>query len=155
MWTLDFLIELIAALLGTVAFAIMFRLPQRFLHIATIGGGITYFVYYAISLYFSSLFAAAFLSSALSAIYAELCARRFRAPAIVFSLLCAIPIVPGGSLYRTMVNLISEDYPNAWFFFKQTLIIVIGIAGGLALISLAVHLINSAIAHFKAKKSIK
>ncbi len=152
MWTLDFLIQMITALLGTVAFAIMFRLPVRFLHIATLGGGITYFVYYVISFYFSSLFAAAFFSTALSALYSEFCARRFRAPAIVFSLLCAIPIVPGGSLYRTMVNLISKDYLNAWFFFQQTVTVAIGIAGGLALISLAFHLVNSAIAHFSAKK---
>ena len=152
MWTLQFLIQMIAALLGTVTFSIMFRLPVRFLHIATLGGGINYFVYYAISFHFSSLFAAAFLASALSAIYAEFCARRFRAPAIVFSLLCAIPIVPGGSLYRTMVSFISKNYASAWFFFQETVTIVIGIAGGLAIISLGVHLVHSTISHFSAKK---
>jgi uncharacterized membrane protein YjjB (DUF3815 family) len=152
MWTLDLLIQMITALLGTVAFAVMFRLPVRFLHIATVGGGITYFVYYVISFHFTSLFAAAFFSTALSALYSEFCARRFRAPAIVFSLLCAIPIVPGGSLYRTMVNLISEDYLNAWFYFQQTVTITIGIAGGLALISLTFHIVNSAIARVSAKK---
>lgn len=43
------------------------------------------------------------LSSMLITVYAEICARCFRAPATVFLMSSAIPLIPGGSLYRTMV----------------------------------------------------
>jgi uncharacterized membrane protein YjjB (DUF3815 family) len=143
MWSTDFFVQLVTSLIGSAAFAVLFRIRLKHLPVAMIGGGIAYFVYFIINYQFSSVFAAAFIASAISAIYAEACARFQEAPAIIFVLPCAIPIVPGGSLYRAMFNLISQDMTLATQYLLETLKIAIGIAGGLAAVSLIFHLINS------------
>ena len=75
MWSTYFFIQLVTSLLGSAAFAVLFRIRLKHLPVAMLGGGIAYFVYYIINYCFSSVFAAAFIASAVSAIYAEACAR--------------------------------------------------------------------------------
>lgn len=147
MWNAYFFVQLITSLFGSAAFAVLFRIRLKHLPVAMIGGGIAYFIYYVINYCFSSVFAAAFIASAVSAIYAEACARFQEAPTIIFVLPCAIPIVPGGSLYRTMFNLISQNTELAAQYLLETLKITIGIAGGLAAVSLIFHLVNAVIIH--------
>jgi uncharacterized membrane protein YjjB (DUF3815 family) len=152
MWSVEFLIQMVAALIGTAAFAVMFRLNPRHLPWAIVGGGVTFLVYELVNGSLHSVFASAFLSSAVSALYSEFFARWKRAPAAIFTLLCAIPIVPGGSLYRTMFCLISKDFSATGVYLGETVAIAIGIAGGLAAISLLVHLINGIFVHFHKKR---
>lgn len=145
MWSTDFFVQLVTSLIGSAAFAVLFRIRLKHLPVAMLGGGICYFVYFIINYQFSSVFAAAFIATAISAVYAEICARFQEAPAIIFVLPCAIPIVPGGSLYRAMFNLISQNISLAMQYLMETLKIAIGIAGGLAAVSLIFHLVNSII----------
>ena len=143
MWNADFFIQLITSLLGSAAFAVLFRIRLKHLPVAMLGGGIAYFAYYVILYCFSSVFAAAFIASAVSAIYAEACSKLRGAPTIIFVLPCAIPIVPGGVLYKTMFNLISQNMEMAKEYLLETLKISIGMAGGLAAVSLILHFINT------------
>lgn len=152
MWGIDFIIEMIAAVIATASFAVLFRLRSKYLVCAAIGGGITYFIYYVIDGAFGFLFAAAFFASVFSAIYSEVCARLMRAPTIIFIFPCAISIVPGGSLYRTMVALISKDYAGAWDHLGATMTVAMGIAGGLMAISLIFHIAAGVRAHLRAGK---
>ena len=152
MWGIDFVIEIISAIIATVSFAVLFRLRSRYLALAALGGGITYFIYYVINGLFSALFAASFFASIFSAVYSEVCARVKRAPATLFIFPCAISIVPGGSLYRTMVSLISKDYMMAWKYFGQTLSVAMGIAGGLIFVSLVFYIVAEVSAHIRLQK---
>ena len=152
MWSVEFLIQMVAALIGTAAFAVMFRLNPRHLPWAIVGGGMTFLVYELVNGSLDSVFASAFLSSAVSAVYSEFCARWKRAPAAIFTLLCAIPIVPGGSLYRTMFCLISKDFSATGVYLGETVAIAIGMAGGLAAVSLLVHLIHGIAVYFQKKR---
>lgn len=152
MWTYEFLIRLITALIGTAAFAVIFRLNPKHLLWAILGGGVTYVVYEAVNGALASVFAAAFISSAVSAVYSEICARQKRAPAAIFTVLCAIPIVPGGSLYRTMFYLISKEYAVTAAYLGETVSIAIGMAGGLAAVSLLARLISGIVAHARKKR---
>lgn len=141
MWTQIFWIQLVTSMLCSIGFSIVFRLRVRYLAWVAIGGGLTFFLYYVIHSAFSSVFAAAFLATAFSAVFSEICARIKQAPAALFSLPCVMPIVPGGSLYRTMYYLISKKSDMAWHYFWETLAIAIGIAGGIAMISLIMNLV--------------
>ena len=142
MWNETFWIQLGASLVGATAYAVFFRLRFRYLPWVAVGGTLTFFLYYVIEMNFHSVFAAAFVATAASAVYCEICARWKQAPAVIFLLPCAIPIVPGGSLYRTMYYLISKETELSWYYFGQTISVAIGIAGGIALISLLVHLLH-------------
>lgn len=151
MWDKEFWIQLIASFVGTAGFALMFRINVKHLFWVVFGGGLTFFVYDVVDERLSSVFAAAFIASAVSAIYAEFCARLNRAPAVVFILSCAIPIVPGGSLYRTMFYLISKDFSTSLTYFWETITIAFGIAGGLAAVSLLVHIVTGVHARLRKK----
>lgn len=132
-----FWLSLLMACLGTAGFSVLFHIRLRYLPFVILGGGLTYALYAVSDHYLTSYFAAAFLASAFSALYSEVCARVGRAPAVVFLLPCAIPIVPGGSLYRTMVQLISQNFSQARADFLETIKIGMGIAGGIVAVSLA------------------
>ena len=138
--TPTFYIQLVTSLFGSAGFALMFKMRARYLPFAIVGGGLTYAAYYFGWVLASSVFAAGFLGAAVSALFSEICARIKRAPALIFLVPCAIPIVPGGSLYRTMLNLISQNYPEAWFYLLETLKVGIGIAGGIVTVSLCFSL---------------
>ena len=152
MWGIEFVIQIISGVIATVSFAVLFRLRPKFLFWAGIGGGITYLIYYVISGLFGVLFAASFFASIFSAVYSEVCARAMKAPAILFIFPCAISIVPGGSLYRTMVGLISKDYAFAWKYFGDTMYVALGIAGGLIFVSLMFYIVTEVSTHLKRER---
>ena len=98
----------VAALLGTLGFALLFDVKRRHLPVISLLGVLTYAVW-EISLYVEfSNFLAAFLAAAFVTLCAEVCARLFRAPTVVFLLTAPVVIVPGSSLYYTMNALIMQ-----------------------------------------------
>ena len=138
---LDFWVSFLMAGIGTVGFSLLFRSRGKYLFILGVGGALTYAVYRFFELnVFYSVFAAAFFSSAFSAVYSEVFARIKRAPAIVFLAPCAIPIVPGSSLYYTMSSLISRNTEAALSHFSNAIVIGIGIAGGIMAVSILVNI---------------
>lgn len=137
----DFLVSFLMAGIGTLGFSLMFRSRMKYLFILGIGGALTYAVYYFFEInIFKSVFAAAFFSSAFSAVYSEIFARIKRAPAIIFLAPCAIPIVPGSSLYYAMASLISRDMEAALRHLTNAAVIGIGIAGGIMAVSILVNI---------------
>ena len=155
MWNLNFAIQLFTAFIGTLGFSIMFKLDKKHLVPAMLAGGFTFFVYYVIEVLTASLFLAAFIASIASAVISELLARVRHAPTILFILPCAIPIVPGGSLYNAMFHLISKKLDLAWQYLANTLLVAIGIAGGLAAVTLVLHIAYATVAYAKAKANAK
>ena len=75
-----FWIQLVTSFLGTAGFAILFRIRLRHLPAAILGGGLTYAIYFVVAQLSASVFAAAFVASACSALYSEILARVKRAP---------------------------------------------------------------------------
>ena len=135
-FTLEFLIQIITSFVTSVAFAIMFRISRRHLLAVGICGTVTYAVYYTLLFFTSSLFAAAFVSSMVTAMLAELFARLRHAPTIVFVLPGIVPTVPGGSLYRGMRDLLLRNTDASLKNFAATLEVGIGIAGGIVTVSI-------------------
>ena len=140
-FTLDFFVSFLMAAIGTTGFALLFNSRAKYLLILAIGGALTYAVYYFFEMnLFRSIFAAAFFSSAFSAVYSELFARIKCAPTIICLIPCAIPIVPGSSLYYAMASLISRDMPAALRHLSNAALIGIGIAGGIMAVSILMNI---------------
>lgn len=150
-FNLDFLVSFLMAAIGTVGFSLLFRSRAKYLLLLAIGGALTYAVYRFFELnIFCSVFAAAFFSSAFSAVYSEVLARIKHAPTIVFLAPCAIPIVPGSSLYYAMANLISHNTEAALAHFSNAVAIGIGIAGGIMAVSILVNIYTGILKKHKA-----
>lgn len=145
-FTFEFLTRLVTSLLGTLAFAILFRCRARHLPYASACGLFTYAIYYTAAYFGASLFFAAFLCTAFTTAFSEVCARLRRAPALVFLLPGTIPIVPGSDLYYTMRYLLEGNYPRCYVHLQSALLVGIGIAGGIVAVSIFVSAWRKALA---------
>ena len=146
----------VSALIGTVGFALIFKISLRKLPVVAVGGLVTYAVY-ALFLFLlpANELVATFMASLFMALFSEICARAIRAPAVVFLFPCAIPIVPGGALYRTMYAMLTND--NAGFVKNLTVTgqVILGIALGLSVATLIWGAISFIIHKVTVRKSNK
>ena len=103
------MIQLVAAFVGSIGFAIFLKMKGKQILHAGLGGLITWFIYLMVfnlsqSDFISNLIAAVFVG-----IFAEIMARVNRAPSTIFLTAAAIPLIPGGKLYYTMYGLVCKD----------------------------------------------
>ena len=142
----------IAALLGTVGYALLFDAKRKYLPIISLLGVLTYAIYeFSVRAEFSK-FLAAFLAATFVTLCAEVCARIFRAPTVVFLLTAPIVIVPGSSLYYTMNALIMQKNEQVSLHLENLLQISIGMASGIVAISVLVQGLLRFSAQMKKKR---
>ncbi len=142
-------VKLISATLATVAFAIAFKANKRHLAISGLCGLLTLATYYIIELSLSSLFWAAFISSAVAALYCEIAARIRKTPAIIFLMPGIFSTVPGGYLYRAARDFTRGLNTQALNHLGNAAAIAIGIAGGIVTVSILFGIIGD---YFKKHK---
>ncbi len=139
----EVIIKIIAGVISTFGFAILFRLKPSQWVFASLDGLVACVLYFA----FIDLFDTELLPNAIAAfgaaIFAEIFARIAKTPATVFLLPGCIALVPGGSLYYTMSNLISQNNDAAVDCFLTTLSVGIGIGGGVIAASLLRYVVVS------------
>ena len=62
-------------------------------------------------------------------------ARRIKVPTVVLQMPATVPMIPGGSLYYTMLYVFSGDMLNAKLYFLSTIRAIFGMAIGFAVVS--------------------
>ena len=150
--TLEFWIQMLTAVIGTIGFSLIFRVRLIHLPFVAIGGLLTYFVYYSLEQIGWNLFLISFLGAVAGAVYSEFAARLRRSPVIVFVLPSMVPIIPGGALYRSMDALINKRYESLFDNFGGTVSIGLGMAGGIVAVSVMAAVIVGIKEQIKAKK---
>lgn len=148
-FTLELLVKLITSATGSCAFALIFKMQRRHLLMVSISALITYFVYYTVSFFGGGFFVASFAATCFAAAFGELCARIFHAPVILYLVTGMIPIVPGGEAYYAMKYLLEKDMARASEKLLSTGGVALGIAGGVALVSLLFGVLSD---HLKKKR---
>ena len=139
---IDYLILLAAVLVGTFGFSVIFGMSPRHLAAGTLLGGVTFSVYYAVYLLIPDLFLSNFLAALLAGFLAFGLAIWYRAPAVTFSAVAVISLVPGGALYYTMYGLISSDYALFREMGANALRVGLGIAAGIIFSTTIINLIR-------------
>ena len=86
------------------------------------------------------------------AFFSEICARGFRAPTVVFLFPSAIPIVPGGALYRSMYSLLTGNEDAFLKYISITGQVILGIALGLSVATVIWGVIAFIMHKIKEKK---
>ena len=133
---MPYIIKIIAGVISTVGFALIFRLKPSRLPFAALDGLIACLSYFA----FTELIGGDFLPNALAAFLtafaAEIFARICKAPATIFLLPGCIVLVPGGTLYYSMSNLLSQNYIEAGKNLLTTVVVGVAIGAGIILASL-------------------
>jgi uncharacterized membrane protein YjjB (DUF3815 family) len=151
-FTSELLIRLITSFICSVAFAVVYKIAPKHLVYGGASGLVTYFIYHTVIFFAQSSFAAAFLSTMFSATFAEVAARKRKAPTIVFLVPGVIPTVPGGDLYKGMRSLLLSDTASSTFYFLTTIKVGLGIAGGIVTVSIIFGIIYDKISQHKVKK---
>ena len=133
---MPFVIKIIAGVISTVGFAIIFRLKPSHWVFAAVDGLVACVCYFAFTELIGGVFWPNALAALLTAFLAEIFARICKAPSTVFLLPGCIALVPGGTLYYTMSNFLSENYSAASEYLPVTVEVGVAIGGGIILASI-------------------
>ena len=106
----EWLLPIVSAALGSLSFAMFFGVRSRKLWFSLLGGALNWGLYLLamkkIGLPATMAYA---LGAAAGTLYAEILARIVKTPVTVFVITSVIPMVPGGSLYYTMLGRLQGD----------------------------------------------
>lgn len=130
----DYIVQLIAALLGSAGFAMLFHLRGKLVLPAGIGGMLCWGTYLLAEHFIGGLLIPSVIGSAFAAMYAEFLARRMKAPATLFFVPTVISMIPGSTLYYTMSYAVQKDWEQAHIYGSNTIQYALGIAIGICLV---------------------
>lgn len=124
--------QLVAAFLGTMAFALLFGVPRKYYIYCGLVGGAGWLLYQTLIHYGGlSNTEATFLATVLVILLSRMLAVQERCPATVFLIAGIFPLVPGAGIYWTAYYLVSNQLQNALYSgfaaIKAAVAIVLGI----------------------------
>lgn len=127
-------IQLVAAFVGTVGFSALFGAPRRYYLYCGLAGMAGWAVYLLVAMRHSVVGAAFFAALTVAAI-SHVMARLCRCPVTVFLICGIIPLVPGGGIFWTAYYIVTEQLRMAAATGFVALKVTIAIAGGIILAS--------------------
>ena len=127
-------IQLVAAFVGTVGFSALFGAPRRYYLYCGLAGMAGWAVYLLVAMSHSVVGAAFFAALAVAAI-SHIMAKICRCPVTVFLICGIIPLVPGGGIFWTAYYIVTEQLRMAAETGFVALKVTIAIAGGIILAS--------------------
>ena len=124
-------LQVAAAFLGTMAFALLFGVPSQYYLFDGITGGLGWLAYLLILPTPLGAVGATFIATLLVVLAARVFAVRRRCPSMVFMIPGIFPLVPGAGIYWTTYYLVVNQRTLAWdsglMALKCTGAIVLGI----------------------------
>ena len=129
------LIMLATGAIGTLGFSILFYIHPRRLPLATLGGILCTAVYLLAGHWIGGELLPNLLGAVVGAGFSEICARMTKVPVPIYMVPCVMPLVPGSALYAAMFNFVAGNYLAAADAALTTLVVALGIAGGIVIAS--------------------
>lgn len=129
--TMTYLIQLGTVFIGTMAFSIIFNINKNKIWEAAIGGVLGWGVYLLLGCWLQSDPVKFLIASLILTFYSEICAKIKKTPTTIFLVSAAIPLLPGGFLYKTLRYGVEGD----WTSFRRqgmlTFLVALAIAVGM------------------------
>ncbi len=148
------LLKIISGIVATFGFALLFRLKPRHWAYATLDGAIACIFYFTFAEIFpDNAFVPNLIAAFACAFGAEIIARICKAPSTVFLLPGCIALVPGGSLYYSMSNLLNENYRDAAQYLLITAEVGAAIGGGIIIASLVKFVVFGVVDRIRNRES--
>ena len=136
------MVTLIAAAVGTLGFSVLFYVHPRRLTLATLGGVLCTAVYLLAGHLIGGELLPNLLGALVGAGFSEICARLTKVPVPVYMVPCIIPLVPGRALYAAMFSFVAGEYAAAGEAALTTLVVALGISGGIIIASVVALLVR-------------
>ncbi|CCY48143.1 MULTISPECIES: threonine/serine exporter family protein [Peptostreptococcus] len=137
------------AAMATCGFSIFFNAPKKLLLPSSVVGGVGWIIYLVMSVHFDNPLVYAFTAAIFIAVSSEIFARLLKQPAIVIIIPGILPLVPGISLYNTVLYTIQKKYELAASTGTRAIIISIGISLGILVVASLSRMFNI----YKLKKA--
>lgn len=137
------ILQLAAAFVGSLGFALLFHVRRERLLLASLGGLLAWGVYLLMGLVTDQDVVRYFVASVVLTVYAETLARVVKCPATLFLVTASIPLIPGGSLYQTMQFFMLNDLESFSRQALTTVLLAVAIAVGMLFPTAVFHLIRS------------
>lgn len=137
------------AAMATCGFSIFFNSPKKLLLPSSVVGGVGWIIYLVMSVHFDNPLVYAFTAAIFIAVSSEIFARLLKQPAIVIIIPGILPLVPGISLYNTVLYTIQKKYELAASTGTRAIIISIGISLGILVVASLSRMFNI----YKLKKA--
>ena len=126
-----YIMQLVTAFIGSWGFAMLFHVRREKLLLASLGGLLAWGVYLLMGFVSGQDVVRYFFAAVALTVYAETLARVVKCPATLFLITAAIPLVPGGSLYRTMQHFMQNDLEAFSHQALTTVLLAVSIAVGM------------------------
>lgn len=135
------IIQLAAAILGSLGFAVLFNVRGKKIIFATLGGGWAWAVYLIAECYTENDYICGFAASIMLTLYAECMARIHKTPVTVFLVSAAIPLIPGAALYRSMNYLMERQWSSFGKESLYTLLFAASMSAGITVTTLVFRMV--------------
>lgn len=108
------IVQVIAAVIGTMAFALLFGVPRKYYMSCGFVGGLGWFLYLMMTewLEFTAT-EATFVATVVVVLMSRFMAVKERCPATIFSVPGIFPLIPGGGVYWTAHYIVLNQYDMA------------------------------------------
>ena len=126
-----YVMQLVTAFIGSWGFAMLFHVRRERLLLASLGGLLAWGAYLLMGFVSDQDVVRYFFASVALTVYAESMARVVKCPATLFLVTASIPLVPGGSLYRTMQFFMQNDLDAFSRQALTTMLLAVAIAVGM------------------------
>jgi uncharacterized membrane protein YjjB (DUF3815 family) len=144
---MEFILQVIFGFIFTACFGVIFNAPTKAIPYCGIVGAIGWIIYYLVIQISATEVQASFLGAFVVGIVAQVFARRFKMPMIIFNVSGIIPLVPGGIAYNTMRNIIELDYnmgiQNGMRAFMISGALAMGLVFAEVIVQLALQMLSS------------
>lgn len=130
----EILLQLFTAWLGSFGFCLLFHMRRERMLPASLGGLFSWGIYLFFADCCEGIFIPTLLASAFCALYAECFARLLKAPATIFFIPAAVPLIPGSTLYYTMSYAVQGEWLLSQSYGFMTVQYALGIAAGISLV---------------------
>ncbi len=146
------MIQIAAGFIGSLGFAILFNIRGKRLLFASLGGIFSWTLFLLLERLTENEPARYFAVALAAAVYAEIMARTLKTPTTTFIMISLVPLVPGGSLYRTMSCAIERDGSAFLDRALYTLQLASALALGVITTAMLTKLVTGIVAKIKARK---
>ena len=138
----EIVIQLLAAVVGSIGFSLIFNVSRKHIIAVIIGSFLSWALYLlSANVLMLNVLPATVISAACCEIYAEILARIMKVPTTIIYIPAVVPLIPGGSLYNTMHAAVYQDWVSCRAYGFQTLQTTLGIAIGISFVSALMHVV--------------
>ncbi len=123
------IIQIISGFLGAIGFSVIFNVRGKKMLVASLGAILSWGIFVLLGCIIPSEPVRYFIVAMIISLYSEIMARILKTPTTTFHMTALIPLVPGASLYYTMVSAFEGDFEA----FGEKALHTIGLMAALAL----------------------